>query len=117
MAGDELVRCRSCGQVFVLRRPVRGPRAGYCSPACRQRAYRERTHLEVATEAADLALASTHARLADALAALPSASALTLRDLLREPSDRNLSPGAGDALCTSSTTATGGVVSHVHKEL
>jgi hypothetical protein len=118
MAGDELVRCRCCGEMFVAPRPERGPRASYCSPACRQRAYRDRLHLEVATEAADLALVSTHGMLTLAVAALPPSSALMLRDLLRDASDRNLSPAGRDELCRSDATPVGCVVAGLHtKEL
>lgn len=117
MSGDGLVRCAGCGELFLAARPVRGPRAGYCSQACRQRAYRQRQHLEVSVEAADLALGVTHSVLAGAVAALPPSSALMLRDLLADASDRNLSTAIGDGLCRASTTPAGAVVVDLHKEI
>lgn len=77
----------------------------------RQQAYRARVLLEAATEAADLALMSTHARLAEAVAALGPSSATRLRDLLREPSDRNLSTRSRHGLCSMPET---GLVSDLH---
>lgn len=109
-----MVRCAGCDQLFVAPRPPRGPRAAYCSQVCRQRAYRERLHLEVAVEAADLALSCSHSRLAEAVAALPPHSAMMLRDLLLDASDRNLSTPSGDGLCRSSTTPGDRVVVDLH---
>ena len=116
MPGDELVRCRCCGGSFLATRPPRGPLAAYCSKRCRQSAYRARVFAQVATEAADMALASTHARLAVALTSLSLPAVTQLRDVLREPLDRNLSRAYMDGLCSGTTTEPGGVVAPLHNE-
>lgn len=118
MAGDELFGCRGCGAMFLVRRPTHGPLAGYCSQVCRQRAYRDRMHRKVATEAAALASTAPPTVLVSCLVASPPALALSLlRDLLRDALERNLATASGDELCTSDTPPDPGVVADVHKEL
>lgn len=116
MSGDELVRCRCCGDMFFVTRPARGPLAGYCSPRCRQGAYRDRRHAERAAEVAELALASTQGRLSAALVTLSPSSVTKLLDRLREGAQANLSLVRGDGLCRSTTTGPSGVVAPLHTE-
>lgn len=44
MGQDEARDCEECGK--QVKRPARGPRGLYCSPACKQRAYRARLKAE-----------------------------------------------------------------------
>lgn len=44
MASEERRECEECGGPIA--RPRRGPLALYCSPACKQRAYRRRVREE-----------------------------------------------------------------------
>lgn len=117
MSGDELVRCRGCGVMFLAARPATGPISGYHDPACRKAAHRARARDDAASEVADLALSSSHERLSVALAELSIGSLAKVRHVLREPSDRNLSRESWDGLCSSATSDPGPVVASLHKEI
>lgn len=105
MVGDE-IRCEGCGVRFRPTPTRQGPRARYHSPACRKSSWKMRRHFERATETADLALSSTHARLADALSVLTPSALMSVRRFL---AGGVLSPEGGDGLCTRPTPSGGSV--------
>jgi hypothetical protein len=104
MAGVARV-CEGCGRPFPAAKPARGPRRRYHSETCRKLASRRRRHAEAAAVTADAALAAGHARLAEALAALPASSLARVQAVLRGTTERNLSHAQGDELCSDRATA------------